>query len=65
MSPEYLPFNEEPKWFLDLKENRKEYRQVSNIIENAKFKYSLEMDITKWIIGVGISLLLSPFSKTY
>ncbi len=53
---EFAPFD--PKWYRDLKESRKDFYDVSNIIESAKFKYDRELNMPKWIIGIGITAFL-------
>ncbi len=54
---EFTPFD--PKWFKDLKETRKEFSEVNNLIESAKFKYEREFNNPKWVIGIGISIFLA------
>jgi hypothetical protein len=58
---EFLPFNKEPKWFKDFKENRKNFLKVENMIESAKFKFDRDFNVPKWLLGTGIAFLFSPF----
>jgi len=52
----------EPKrrWFQeDLKNSRKDFKNVGNCIEAFKFKYKRENHLTEWILGVSIAIFLS------
>jgi hypothetical protein len=54
---EFAPF--EPKWFKELKETRKDFFDVGNIIESAKFKYDRDFNTPKWLIATGSGILFS------
>ncbi len=48
------------KWFQrDLKESRSEFKNVENIIEIAKLKYSKQNHLTEWILGISTAILFS------
>ncbi len=52
---------EEPKekWFNDLKESRKDFENVGNIVELAKFKYDRDLQTPKWVMGISLTILLA------
>ena len=54
---EFSPF--EPKQYRELKENRKDFYDVENMIESAKFKYNLELNTPKWLMATGLGFLFS------
>lgn len=47
------------KWFKELKKNRKDFKNVGNIIEVAKFKYERDIQMPQWLIGIGMAVFLS------
>ena len=47
------------KWFKDLKKSRKDFKNVTNIIEATKFKYEKESHTIEWVIGIGLALFFS------
>lgn len=47
------------KWFKDLKENRKEFKNVRNMVDSLKLKYDRWNHLTEWVLGIAIALFLS------
>lgn len=47
------------KWFKDLKRSRKDFNDVDNIIEAAKFKYEKENHVIEWVLGIATALFFS------
>ncbi len=46
-------------WFNDLKKTRGDFRDVNNLIDLVKFRYERDLDIPKWLIGLGVAILFS------
>lgn len=48
------------KWFQeDLKNSRKDFKNVGNCIEAFKFKYERQNHLTEWILGISTAIFLS------
>jgi hypothetical protein len=48
------------KWFQeDLKDNRRDFKNVENCIESVKFRYGNENHSVEWVLGISTALFLS------
>jgi len=48
------------KWFqTDLKKSRLEFKNVENIIELAKLKYSKQNHLVEWLLGISTAMFIS------
>lgn len=44
-------------WFIQLKNNMKDFKDMNNVIESAKFGYDRDLKVPQWILGIGIAVL--------
>lgn len=47
------------EWFKQLKENRKEFTNVDNMIESAKTKYERTNHTYEWVTGTALAIIFS------
>lgn len=49
----------EKAWFTDLKESRREFNDVQNMIDSARFKFDRDLDTPKWVLGTSLVIILA------